>query len=59
MYFVGIDIGSSATKAAAVDGTGAILATAVIPMALAPQAPPPPSTNFMPRQTSLRRTAEI
>ena len=32
MYFVGIDIGSSATKAAAVDGTGAILATAVIPM---------------------------
>ena len=32
MYFVGIDIGSAATKAAAVDLQGEVLSTAVIPM---------------------------
>lgn len=32
MYFVGIDIGSSATKAVAVDANGELLATAIIPM---------------------------
>lgn len=32
MYFLGVDIGSSATKAAAVDGQGQVLGAAVVPM---------------------------